>query len=104
MVLLLSSRTGAGNTNAFLILGIFSFYIFVFVMLGLIGESQYQASNGYTKPSDPSAGGFLSDIAFFFSGIGFTITNIPVWANSLIFLPLGITVFYIILSFFRGSS
>lgn len=93
----------AGGNNAGIILAIFTFYIAIGVLFGLIGMNQLQA-DAFTTPEDPSGLTFLSQIGFFFSGIGFTLSSIPLWANTLLFLPLGIVLFYIVLSFFRGSS
>lgn len=90
----------SGNTNAYIILSVFTFYIFIGVLFGLIGMS----ASSFGTPETPSGVSFLSQVSYFFSGIGFTLSNLPLWANTLLFLPLGITLFYIVLSFFRGNS
>lgn len=91
------------STNSSIVLSLFAFYIFLIVMLGLIGGS-IVANRSIGDPENPSPLSFLSQIAFFFSGIGFALTNIPFWANTMLFLPLGVTLAYIGVSFFRGSS
>lgn len=94
---------GSG-TNAPLLLAIFTFYIVIAVVLGLYGRSEL-VGNALTAPSeDPSAISFLSQIGLFFSGIFFSLAEIGVWANFILFTPLALTLLYIILSFFRGSS
>lgn len=93
----------AANTNANLVLSMFAFYITIIVLLGLIGSSVVQAQ-GFSTPPEPSTFTFLSQISYFFQGIGFVLSDLPAWANTLLFLPLGITLFYIGLSFIRGSS
>lgn len=91
------------NTNAPIILSIFTFYIFIFIILGFVGSS-FAASTSFGNPENPDAFTFLTSISYFFTGIGFSISSIPAWANILLFLPLGVTILYIVLSFFRGSS
>lgn len=91
------------NTNAPIVLGIMGFYVMVAVLLGLFGSS-YQASATIGSPSAPDEISFLSSIGFFFAGITFTIAALPVWATTLLFVPLGITMLYIVLSWLRGSS
>lgn len=93
----------AGNTNATFILTIFAFYGCMAVIFGLIGNDQIQATLIGTPPT-PTFLGFLSEIGYFISGIFFVIGELPVWANIVLFAPLGITLLYIVLSFFRGSS
>lgn len=90
------------STNTPIVLAIFGFYIFIGVMFGLIGSGLAATSVG-NSPS-PSGVSFLSQIFYFVEGIGFTIANIPVWANILLFAPLSITIFYIILSYLRGTA
>lgn len=91
------------NTNAPIILAIFAFYIVIGVLFGLIGSASLTAQE-FSTPDDPSTFSFLNQIGYFFSGIGYTLGSIPGWANTLLFLPLGITLAYIILSYIRGSS
>lgn len=93
----------ATSTNAPMILSIFGFYIIIILLFGFIGIGS-AASHSFASPDEPGALTFLSQIGYFFSGIFFTLGNIPGWANTILFLPLGITLFYIMLSFFRGSS
>lgn len=81
------------QNNAGIVLTIFAFYICIIVLFGLVGSSQLQTNKNFDSPPD----GILAQIAFFFQGIGFTIGSLPFWANSLIFLPLGITIGYILL-------
>lgn len=88
-----------GDTG--MIMRIFAFYATIFVLLGLIGGT-YVASQDIETPDAPNATGFFSSISsvlsvigYFFSGIGFTITNIPWWLNILLFAPLSITLLYI---------
>lgn len=90
------------NTNATIILSVSAFYIFIGAMMGLIGGS-YVASAYYTTVPTPSGVSFLTQIGWFFSGIGYSIVGLG-WFNIVLFAPLGITLFYIILSYFRGSS
>lgn len=86
--------------NAELILTIFGFYIALGVMLGLIGGS-YLASESFSTGEDPdelSAFEIVVDgIALFFGGITFSIISLPVWASTIIFLPLGLTLLYIVI-------
>jgi hypothetical protein len=96
-------RRGSGNTNAYIILTIMTFYVSIAVILGLIGTS-YQATKSPEAPPEPSLVGFLGQISTFFSSMFFTISELPAWANTLLFLPLGLTLFYILISFLRGSS
>lgn len=96
-------KKGGAGTNAPLILSIFAFYIFIIVMMGLIGGSII-ANRTFSTPDNPNGLTFLSQVGYFFGGIGFVLSNIPAWANTLLFLPLSITLVYILLSFFRGSS
>lgn len=91
------------NTNAPIILSIFTFYIVIFVILGFVGSS-FEASTSFDTPDDPDGLSFLSQIGYFFGGIGFSISSLPAWANIMLFLPLSIVLLYILLSFFRGSS
>lgn len=98
------SRRGGGNTNAYLILSIFAFYGGVFVILGLIGQDGISSTAITTTTETPSTLGFLGQLGFFFQGLAFTISALPAWANILLFGSLSVTLFYIFLSFLRGSS
>lgn len=107
------------NTNAPIIIAIFTFYIFIFGLLGLINDSidtGYEAST-LEEPTVPtteelSIFGLIigiptfifSVISIIFQGMLFTITGIPYIFTLLLFAPLTITIFYIGVSFIRGSS
>lgn len=95
-----------GSTNTPIVLSIFGFYIIIGVILGLAGESlAVGAANAtFTTPPNPSILGFLTQIGYFFAGIAYSLSSLPAWADILLFLPLGVTLFYIGLSFLRGSS
>jgi len=93
----------ASGNNASIILTIFGFYVIIGVVFGLIGSASLQ-SQSFDVPTNPDSLGFLGQIGYFFSGIGFTLGALPAWANTILFLPLTITLLYIILSYFRGSS
>ena len=90
-----------GN-NATIVLGVFSFYAAIVVVAGLVGAGLIVSQLPVLE--EPSTIGFLSQIGLFFEGIFFTFGGIPAWANTLLFLPLGITLTYIFLSYLRGSS
>lgn len=94
---------GSG-TNTPIVIAIFSFQLFIIVIMGLIGGS-IQANTIASTPSDPGILSFLSDtLGFFISGLHFALTNIPAVFNLLLFLPTIIGLFYILVSFLRGSS
>jgi len=78
-----------------LILTMFTFYIGIIVLMGLIGGG-IQASQEIGTPEEPTVTGIFSFISFFFNGIAFSLSGIPVWANTILFLPLGITLAYIL--------
>lgn len=78
-----------------LILTMFTFYVGLFILMGLIGGS-IQATQEIGSPEEPTVSGIFSFIGFFFSGITFSLSGIPIWANTLLFLPLGITLAYIL--------
>ena len=86
-----------GVTKPVLILTIFTFYVGLTVILGLMGTSFLPESNIDTPPGEPSLSSPLDFIVFFFAGLSFTITGMPIWFNILLFLPLGITVAYILI-------
>ena len=92
------------STNTPIVLAIFGFYIFIGVMFGLIGSGLATSAGDVPDVPEPSGIGFLAQIFYFVAGIGFTISSIPVWANVLLFAPLSITIFYIILSYLRGTA
>lgn len=84
-----------------IILSIFAFYVVLVTILGLIGGS-ILANRSFSTPEDPNGITFLTQIGYFFSGIGFVLSNVPLWANTILFLPLSITVAKVVLNFFRG--
>lgn len=90
------------STNTPIVIAIFAIYIFIGIMFGLIGMGLQSTQVG--TPAQPTLLGFLSEIGSFFGGIFFTIGNLPLWANTLIFLPGIIGLVYIWFSFIRGSS
>lgn len=91
-------------TNTVIIMSIFGFYVFLGVMFGLIGGSlQNEASDNFGNPPEPGIT-FLTQIGYFFGGIGYTLLSLPLWANTILFLPLGITLFYLGLIYLRGTS
>jgi hypothetical protein len=93
---------GSSN-NAAIVIWMVAFYVFIGVMMGLIGGSyltNQDLSKGIIAPGTLS---FLTDIAYFFKGIGFSIAGLGVF-NVLLFAPLGAGMFYIMASYLRGSS
>lgn len=93
-----------GGTNASLVLTIFTFYLAIVVILGLYGRSELVNSAPQAPSEEPGLLSFLSQVALFFEGIFFSISELGAWGNLLLFTPLALTLFYIILSYFRGSS
>lgn len=91
------------STNTPIVLSIFGFYIFVFVMMGLAGMSSGTELSSVPSPSFNILD-LLGSVGFFIKGIGVTISQLPGWANTLLFAPLGIAVLYITLSYARGTS
>lgn len=87
------------STNSTIILSVFTFYLVIIVLMGFIGSEHLKSA---IDPDHPPSGA-LSDIGFFISGIGFSISELGVW-NVAFFLPLSITVAYILVSLARGSS
>lgn len=85
------------QNNAGIILTIFAFYTIIFVLLGLLGTSSLSTSAFTAPPTSVTFLGFLTQIGFFFQGIAFSVSGIPVWANLILFFPLGVTVLYIII-------
>lgn len=92
------------GTNAPIILTIFAFYAFIIVIFGLIGSSQLQTNSALGTVPQPSTVTFLGQISLFIQGIFFTISTIPVWANAIIFTPISYTLFYVVLTYFRGGG
>jgi len=93
----------ASQTNTPIVLSIMSFYAFLGFMMGLYGSSQLQANNSIGAFVQPSSLSFLSQIGYFFAGIGYSISALPAWLNFILALP-SFALIYIALSFFRGSS
>lgn len=94
-----------GNTGV--VLSIFTFYVFISVLLSLIGAS----ASDVTPPTTPPNPGVLDYLSIAFSGIGYFISGMafsigalgPVF-STLLFTPLAITMLYVILSFIRGTA
>lgn len=78
-----------------IVLTIFGFYTLLTVLLGLVGGSMLGSELTQTD-DEPSVLGIFDLIELFFGGIAYTISGMPVWANTILFLPLGITVMYIV--------
>lgn len=92
------------STNTPIVIAIFSFQLFIFILLGLIGGS-FQASQSVVQPSNPGILSFLFDaFTYFVHGLTFSISNIPSVLTALLFLPTAIGLFYILVSLARGSS
>lgn len=109
--------------NTPVVLAIFTFYICIFVILGYVG-SNAQLCKALTNsprctedfamtlgPTHVQANWFTSVIVavwdfvgFFVNGIGVMIFGLPIWANTLIFLPLGTTLLYIVTVVARGGD
>lgn len=109
--------------NTPVVLAIFTFYTCIFVVLGFLGSNvevckaltgsqrcseQFQLSLG---PTHVEANWFTSVIVavwdfvgFFVNGVGVMILGLPIWANTLLFLPLGTTILYIITVVARGGD
>lgn len=105
------------GTSAVVIFSIFTFYGFIFVILGLMGMSglnvgdtsnvicntqsnQTAANCGVREPASGWFGGiasFFSNIGFFFKGIFFSLSLIPWWANMILFLPIGLMIVWMII-------
>lgn len=88
----------AFGDNTGYILSIFGFYVFLGVLLGLVGSS-FLPSEEFEQPTE----GFsvltaISYVGYFFSGLFFSISSIPAWANVILFLPLSITLLYILVT------
>lgn len=110
---------GAG-TNTGVVIFVFTFYLFIFAMMGEIQTSMDTSGVGTSQldqpavPATPSFGLFdaLSGILSFIwgavtlilQGMLFTITGIPFLFTTMIFTPLAIALLYIGTSLVRGSS
>lgn len=97
-------NTMGANTNTPIVMSILGFYTFIIVMFGLMGNSLAVAGS-VSLPTSLGLITFPAEVLiFFFSAIGFTITTLPLWADTLLFAPGAIGLFYIGASFLRGSS
>lgn len=86
-------------TRTVLTLTIFSFYTFIIVMLGLANISTLDSGfTGDDPPSDPGITNVGDFIDFFTGGLTFALDVFPVWLNTLFFLPLIITLGFIIVT------
>ena len=101
---LFHNRRGGAQTNAPLILSIFSFYIILIFLCGLIGGSTIHSSAQYAAPGEPTTNPLTiyGYIGLFFGGLAFSIAEMGIF--NIIWLPLILTVAYIIASWVRGSS
>jgi hypothetical protein len=101
------------NTNSPVVLSILAFYITIIILMGLIGESFPEARASVSgnaallqNPGNPSTSplSVFDYVGVFFAGLSFTLSSIPFWANTILFLPLIFTLGYVLASFVRGSS
>ncbi len=83
-------------TKARIILGTFTFYIAIGVIFSLIGQGAIETT---IDPSfeDPSLLSALDGLTFFFQAFTFTVSAFPFFVNVLLFAPLAITLFYILI-------
>lgn len=84
------------------ILAMIVFYVFLGVLLGLIGREELINNGDFQAPDNPGLLGFITDVAVFFQGLAFSISSFPFWANAILFLPIGLTLLWVILSTFFG--
>lgn len=114
---------GSGTSTPVFI-AIFTFYIFLFALMGLINESFHSAYATPTISAPPttnfgSSVPVLGDIVDFLiavavyiwagfsiliSGISFSITGIPVIFSTMIFLPLSMTIIFMLANLARGNE
>jgi hypothetical protein len=99
------------NSNAGVTLAIFTFYTIIIIIMGLANTelndnsiTTNQNTGSISAAVDGAAGQQLSFFGFisaafqvFINGIYFSLVGIPVWASILLFLPLGITILYLVL-------
>lgn len=78
-----------------LILTIFTYFISLTVILGLVGGS-FVGKEIDTPDGEPSVLGITDNISLFFQGLSYSLTGVPLWVNLLLFSPVIITLFYII--------
>jgi hypothetical protein len=107
------------STNTPFILAVFAFYAFLTLVMGMVGQSM--ASNdpafigtNYTRTSSnsaPDTSGFwgtlaslMASISLFTQGVFYSLEALTFVGTALLFAPLGLTFFYVIASFARGSS
>lgn len=83
-------------TSPVIILTIFGFYTGLAVILALMG-GDVQASLDPDAPEPPSILSPFESIKFFFGAIGFSLSDMPLWFNLILFLPLAITLVFILL-------
>lgn len=83
------------QNNAGIILTIFAFYIALGILFALIGDPLLGNVTQITVP--PGGVSVVDTVLFFVEGIFFTMSYLGAWINTLLFLPLGITVLYIVL-------
>jgi hypothetical protein len=79
------------GSNAIIIGSAATFYLFIFVMFGLIGMG--------LEASAPDVSG-----TNFITGIGFTIKALPWWANTMLFGSMALVTLYIGLRLARGGG
>jgi Na+-transporting methylmalonyl-CoA/oxaloacetate decarboxylase gamma subunit len=107
-------------SNVPVVIFVFTFYVFIFYLMGNInenlGQSQYTTSSvdTPTKPADTDFTIFdlligipsfiWNTITILFEGMLFTIVGIPVIFSALIFTPLIIAIWYVGMSYVRGNS
>lgn len=89
--------------NVTTVLAIFAFYAGLVTLLGFVGGA-FVASE-LPALEEPGLLTFLvQGVSLFVSGIFFSLSNIPLWVTTILFLPLGVALSYIGLSYLRGSS
>lgn len=102
-----------GSSNhAQLYLLILVFYGALTVIFGFIGQTGYadsQTTNVETHGFFATITEIITDIldflgfeslSFFIGSVGFTLSGIPAWINVLIFIPLGLTLVFVLLDLF----
>lgn len=110
---------GKRGSNAGLVFSIILFYSVIFLLLYDYGSDKYYsnvnletsiAKDGDNAPSwfekIPIISGFFSFFKFFvfLRIMGFAVSGIPFWMNTLIFTPLILLIGWIILEWVRGSG
>lgn len=100
-----------GVNNTMIVIGIFSIFSFIFLMMGFIGAS-FQSQNTNVVGGNTSISvapttnpiTIFDFIGLFFSGLFFSINALPVWGNLMLFGSSALGLAYIIASFVRGTS